>query len=633
MKTQKMISVGAVSRFVTLFILLASLLVLPKAHAAVGDSFTIDGLNYTVLSVNSFFRTGTVSVRAASLNLSGNITIPASVASEKVIYSVVLIPAEAFRSIKGLVTITIPENVAEIGERAFQNCGYLTGVFFEGNAPSVGADAFGEPAIIYYKSGTTGWTNPWEGRPTALWGPPEITKQPQSQAVMEGDPVTLSVVAEGTEPLGYQWYKDGVLIGGATGASYTISSVSAGDQGSYTVTVSNILGDATSSPAVITIKQEPVITWAAPAAITYGTPLGTTQLNATADVEGSFVYTPAAGTILDAGTHQLSVKFIPTDTVNYTSASKSVKIVVNKATPVITWAYPAAITYGTPLSGTQLNATADVKGSFDYTPAAGTILDAGTHQLSGNFTPTDALNYASVSKSVPIVVNKATPVITWVNPAAITYGTPLSAAQLNATADVEGFFAYTPASGTILDAGTHQLSVKFIPADPLNYKGASKSVEIVVNKATPVITWATPAAITYGTPLSAAQLNATADVKGSFDYTPAAGTILDAGTQTLRTVFTPKDTVNYKSAKASVELVVNPATPVITWATPAAITYGTPLSATQLNATADVEGSFEYKPAAGTILDVGTHKLLAKFTPTNTTNYNTVTAGVELVVK
>ncbi|MCK9316626.1 MAG: hypothetical protein M0Q48_10865, partial [Verrucomicrobia bacterium] len=42
---------------------------------------------------------------------------------------------------------------------------------------------------------------------------------------------------------------------------------------------------------------------------------------------------------------------------------------------------------------------------------------------------------------------------------------------------------------------------------------------------------------------------------------------------------------------------------------------------------------FEYKPAAGTILDVGTHKLLAKFTPTNTTNYNTVTAGVELVVK
>ena len=53
---------------------------------------------------------------------------------------------------------------------------------------------------------------------------------------------------------------------------------------------------------------------------------------------------------------------------------------VGKATPTITWANPAAISYGTALSGTQLNATASVPGTFVYTPASGAVLNAGTGQ-------------------------------------------------------------------------------------------------------------------------------------------------------------------------------------------------------------------------------------------------------------
>ena len=81
------------------------------------------------------------------------------------------------------------------------------------------------------------------------------------------------------------------------------------------------------------------------------------QLDATANVPGTFVYSPAAGTLLTAGAQKLSVTFSPTDP-DYTTASDSVTINVNKATPVITWATPAGITYGTALSGTQLDATA-----------------------------------------------------------------------------------------------------------------------------------------------------------------------------------------------------------------------------------------------------------------------------------
>src|SRR4029079_1176827 len=252
-------------------------------------------------------------------------------------------------------------------------------------------------------------------------------------------------------------------------------------------------------------------------------------------------YSPAAGTILTAGAAQtLSVTFTPTDAANYTTATKTVSINVLKAMPVITWTTPADIAYGTALSATQLNATANVPGGFVYNPTAGTVLDAGTHTLSLTFTPTDAANYAVATATVSLTVLKATPTITWPAPADITYGTALSAAQLNATASVPGVFVYTPAAGVVLNAGAAQsLSVSFTPTDAANYTVATKSVVINVLKATPTITWPAPADITYGTALSATQLNATASVPGVFVYTPAAGVVLNAGAaQSLSVSFT-----------------------------------------------------------------------------------------------
>ena len=73
-----------------------------------------------------------------------------------------------------------------------------------------------------------------------------------------------------------------------------------------------------------------------------------------------------------------------------------------KATPVITWPTPANIVYGTTLGAAQLNATTSVPGTFVYTPAADTLLNAGTHTLSVTFTPTDAANYATATASVSL---------------------------------------------------------------------------------------------------------------------------------------------------------------------------------------------------------------------------------------
>ena len=162
--------------------------------------------------------------------------------------------------------------------------------------------------------------------------------------------------------------------------------------------------------------------------------------------------------MLSAGDDQtLSVLFTPNDSVDFNDAVGTAAINVDQVTPSLTWATPAPIVYGTALSVTQLNATASVPGMLTYTPAAGTVLGAGTGQeLSVSFTPTDSVDFTGATDSVMITVTKAKPTITWANPAAITFGTPLSVTQLDATASVPGMFTYTPAAGTVLDAGTHQ---------------------------------------------------------------------------------------------------------------------------------------------------------------------------------
>jgi hypothetical protein len=239
----------------------------------------------------------------------------------------------------------------------------------------------------------------------------------------------------------------------------------------------------------------------------------------------------------------------------------------------------------------------------------------------------------ATSNTVVEVVNKATPAISWSIPARISYGTALSSVQLDATSSVPGTFAYTPAAGTVLGAGTHLLSVTFTPADTSQYNAATATVSITVAKANPAILWPSPASITYGTRLSSLQLDASSPVAGTFTYSPLAGTLLNAGTRTLAVRFVPTDGVDYTVARSSVTITVIKATPQITWATPAPIAHGTRLSSKQLNAKANVSGRFVYSPGTGTVLSTGTHTLTATFTPSNTTNYNTATATVSITVR
>lgn len=200
---------------------------------------------------------------------------------------------------------------------------------------------------------------------------------------------------------------------------------------------------------------------------------------------------------------------------------------------------------------------------FDYSALTDTDGDGFAANVDSNDNNAASYPFAPVT----------TPLITWAAPAAITYGTSLSTLQLNATASVPGTFAYSPAAGTILNAGSQTLTVTFTPTDFISYSTATATVNLAVNQATPLITWAAPAAVSYGTPLTAAQQNAAASVPGAFVYAPIAGTVLNAGTQTLNATFTPTDAANYTTAAATVSLTINPLLLTVT-ANSASKTYG-----------------------------------------------------------
>jgi len=324
---------------------------------------------------------------------------------------------------------------------------------------------------------------------------------------------------------------------------------------------------------------------------------------------------------ITVSTDSINVKTYTVDDMGVATIFDDFKIVKSN---IINWSNPADIVYNTPLSNVELNASVP-SGTLTYNPTFGTILNAGNNQSLKTTLFSNTINYTNVSKEVFINVAKATPIVTWNNPADITYTDLLSNNQLNASANIDGNFVYNPNLNTMLNAGNNQiLQTNFEPTDLVNYNSISKSVSINVLKATPIVTWNNPADITYTDLLSNNQLNASANIDGNFVYNPNLNTMLNAGNnQILQTNFEPTDLVNYNSISKSVSINVNKATPEIIWNNPADINNNTPLSQTQLNATANILGDFEYTPSFGTILAVGQNQLLkADFTPVDILNYN-----------
>jgi hypothetical protein len=205
--------------------------------------------------------------------------------------------------------------------------------------------------------------------------------------------------------------------------------------------------------------------------------------------------------------------------------------------------------------------------------ATTTVLTAGTHTLTAQYSGSSSYN-GSTSSAITQTVLKATPGVTAsCSPNPTTFGsstttcigqtsagaTGLMSLTYNGTGwgsgDVNSSGAFSVSGLGGLGAGPYTITAAY--AGDSNNNGGTGSTTYTINKATPTVTWPTPAAITYGTALSATQLNATASTPGTFVYTPTVGTVLAAGVHTLSVTFNPSDTTDYTTASATVNLTVN----------------------------------------------------------------------------
>ncbi len=375
-----------------------------------------------------------------------------------------------------------------------------------------------------------------------------ISDQPLAQSWVPGVSGSISVAATGAAPLGYQWYKDGSPISGATSATYTVAAPAAGDMGSYHVVVSNAYGASTSVAAYVNVTSAtpPAIT-AQPSSLTVnegetlalsaeasGAPTPSYQWYkvGTGAISGATqpTYTVTATTAATAGSYYV----VATNGQGSPATSNTATVTINSAPPaIVTEPLPATINVGQGIAlsvttsgypapsyqwykGAQPNGT-PISGSTGaaYTVPSATTADAGTYYVVAT-----NLYGTATSTDTAVVVNVVPPSITTQpSSATVTLGQPVS---------------FTVGAG-----GTVPLSYQW-------YKGAVGSGSLISGANSSTYTIATTTGSSAG------------------DYyvvvTNDAGTAT-SNAATLSLVFT--ETTRVFSTDFSADLM-NPATPVIT---------------------------------------------------------------------
>ena len=86
---------------------------------------------------------------------------------------------------------------------------------------------------------------------------PTITTQPENKTVEVNGSTSLSVQAEGTQPLVYTWYKDGVAVPASMGNTLPIMMAQTSNEGIYSVKISNMVGSVTSNDVTVTVTPAP----------------------------------------------------------------------------------------------------------------------------------------------------------------------------------------------------------------------------------------------------------------------------------------------------------------------------------------------------------------------------------------
>lgn len=378
-----------------------------------------------------------------------------------------------------------------------------------------------------------------------------------------------------------------------------------------------------------------------------GVEIGSGTLSATAPYVATF-----STTSLPVGPHSITASYVSGDGLYTGSSSAVVLETVNKIVPDILWTPPAtSFAYGTKISSEMLNATATVggntvDGTFTYDVSVNDVLLTGTRNVTATFNPADTATYTSPTQSVTFTVTPAILTVT-ADDQSRTYGAtnPTFTYQIAGfvNGDNQSVVSGTPnlitTAGMNSAVGSYPITVDVSPLAAANYTFAPVNGHLNVTRVTLTVTAdslsknAGAANPTLTVSYSGFMNGDTASVlSGSPAVTTTATTSSPVGSYSITVDIGTLSATNYTFTFVPGTLTIDKAIQVLSWPTPAPINSNVALSATQLNATAAVPGTFTYNPPAGTMLSAGNQTLSVTFTPTDQVDFGVATASVTLVV-
>jgi hypothetical protein len=190
-------------------------------------------------------------------------------------------------------------------------------------------------------------------------------------------------------------------------------------------------------------------------------------------------------------------------------------LVIGKAAATVTLGNLAQAYTGSPLPAAATTSPAGLPVNLTYNGSATVPTAVGSYAVVATINDTNDQGTATGT----LVIGKAAATVTLGNLAPAYTGSSLSATATTSPAGLPVNLTYNGSATVPTVAGSYAVVATI---NDTNYQGTATG-NLTIRQQKPSMQWAMPAPITYGTALTAAQLDATSSVAGSFTFNPSAG--------------------------------------------------------------------------------------------------------------